>query len=505
MAKENNNFELGPHTLSIDRRLHRINRDRLIERLRNDSDLSSISNNSIVIVLLQGGKSHNNYDTDTEPVFRQESYFHWAFGVREPEFYGAINLNDGRSFLFVPKLPASYSVWMGKLYTLEDYRNRYNVDAVFYTDQICQILKGWKTDIILTLKGINTDSQLETFEAKFDGIEEFSVNSIILHRHMAELRVFKTEEELAVIRYTNKISSEAHIEVMKSIRPGMTEYQLESIFRHYCYFNGGARNLSYTCICASGHNGAILHYGHAAAPNDRTILDGDICVFDMGCEYYCYSSDITCSFPSNGRFTSDQIMIYETVLKANRAVLKACRPGISWRDMHLLAETIILQEMIRHNLLKGDLNAMMKARLGYIFMPHGLGHLLGLDVHDVGGYLDHCPRRSEEPGLRSLRTARILEKGMVLTIEPGLYFIQAQLNTAKNDSELSEFIIWSEIERFSSFGGVRIEDNIVITEEGAELLTNVPRTVQEIETLMAEGRKRSIQFPQQAMIANGLK
>lgn len=147
MAKENNNFELGPHTLSIDRRLHRINRDRLIERLRNDSDLSSISNNSIVIVLLQGGKSHNNYDTDTEPVFRQESYFHWAFGVREPEFYGAINLNDGRSFLFVPKLPASYSVWMGKLYTLEDYRNRYNVDAVFYTDQVS--LATCQTDINL--------------------------------------------------------------------------------------------------------------------------------------------------------------------------------------------------------------------------------------------------------------------------------------------------------------------------------------------------------------------
>ena len=124
------------------------------------------------------------------------------------------------------------------------------------------------------------------------------------------------------------MSSEAHIEVMKSVRPGMTEYQLESIFKHYCYYNGGARHMSYTCICGSGENGAVLHYGHAGAPNEKTIQDGDMCLFDMGCEYYCYSSDITCSFPSNGKFTPDQRMIYEAVLKANRAVMAACKPGI---------------------------------------------------------------------------------------------------------------------------------------------------------------------------------
>lgn len=492
-------FELGPHTLPVERTLHQLNRKRLIEKLQKES---SISEKGGVIVLLQGGKTQNNYDTDTEPVFRQESYFHWTFGVKEPDFYGAIDLENGRSYLFVPRLPESYAIWLGKLYTLEEYRQRYEVDAVFYTDEIKQILKDkLNGKLLLTLKGLNTDSNLETIEAHFDGIEEFQVDNSTLHAHIAELRVYKTAQELEVIRYTNKISSEAHIEVMKSIRPGMTEYQLESIFRHYCYFNGGARLVSYTCICASGENGGILHYGHAAAPNDKTILDGDICCFDMGCEYYCYASDITCSFPANGKFTPDQKLIYEAVLAANRAVLQASKPGVSWRDMHLLAEKVQLEHMLKHGLLKGDINEMMDFRLGHIFMPHGLGHLLGLDVHDVGGYLEHCPPRAQQPGLNKLRTARILQKDMVLTIEPGIYFIGALLEKAQNDPDLSRFIVWSEIERFRSFGGVRIEDNVVITENGAELLTKVPRTVEEIESCMAEGREtKQISFPQMNLI-----
>lgn len=308
--------------------------------------------------------------------------------------------------------------------------------------------------MLLTLKGMNTDSGLETIEATFDGIERFKVDNCLLHDHMAELRVIKTEEELSVIRYTNEISSKAHIEVMKSIRVGMSEYQLESIFRHYCYFNGGARHMSYTCICGSGTNGSILHYGHAAAPNDKTVHDGDMCLFDMGCEYYCYSSDITCSFPANGKFTPDQRIIYEAVLKASRAVIAAAKPGVLWRDMHLLAEKVQLEQLIEHQLLRGNIEEMMEDRLGYIFMPHGLGHLLGIDVHDVGGYLDTCPPRSDKVGLKQLRTSRVLQANMVLTIEPGIYFIDAQLDAARKDPKLSKYFVWDRVEHFRKFGGV---------------------------------------------------
>lgn len=361
------------------------------------------------------------------------------------------------------------------------------------------VLLGLGAKVLHTLVGVNTDSNLPTYEATFSGIDRFQVDGTKLHRHIAEQRVTKTPQELEIIRYTNRVSSEAHIEVMRSIRPGMTEYQLESVFRHYCYYNGGARLMSYNCICGSGPNGAILHYGHAAAPNDKTIQDGDMCLFDMGCEYYCYASDITCSYPSNGKFTPEQRFIYNAVLKANRAVMAASKPGVSWRDLHVLAESIELEQLRDYGLLQGDVDEMVRARLGFIFMPHGMGHLLGIDVHDVGGYLDHCPERSNEMGLNKLRTCRQLKEGMVLTIEPGIYFVDAQLKRAKDDPNLSRFFIWEKIDQFRQFGGVRIEDNIYITADGVELLTKVPRSVEEIEKVMAEGRKRTVTFPQQGL------
>lgn len=125
---------------------------------------------------------------------------------------------------------------------------------------------------------------------------------------------------------------------MRTVRPGMKEYQLESLFLHHCYSEGGARHVCYTCIAATGENSAVLHYGHAGAPNTRTLHEGDMCLFDMGCEYSCYCSDITCSFPVSGKFSDKQRLIYQAVYHANKAVMKAVKPGVSWIDMHLLAE-----------------------------------------------------------------------------------------------------------------------------------------------------------------------
>ena len=144
-------------------------------------------------------------------------------------------------------------------------------------------------------------------------------------------------------------------------------------------FIKGMRNLSYTCICATGHNGSILHYGHAGAPNDKLINDKELCLFDMGGEYYCYGSDITCTFPSNGKFNPKQKTIYEATLKSNRAVLHAVKPGVSWVDMHLLADRVILEELKKAGLLVGDVDEMLEHRVSAVFMPHGLGHFLGLN------------------------------------------------------------------------------------------------------------------------------
>lgn len=208
-----------------------------------------------------------------------------------------------------------------------------------------------------------------------------------------------------------------------------------------------------------------------------------MCLFDMGGEYYCYGSDITCSFPVSGRFTDEQRMIYEAVLDANRQVMNNIRPGVSWTDMHLLAERVELQHLKAAGLIKGDIDDMMESRLGSIFMPHGLGHMLGIDTHDVGGYLDP-QTRSTQPGLKSLRTNRTLEANMCLTIEPGLYFNEFLLNNAYENEILAKFLVKNEIDRFIQFGGVRIEDDIIVTEDGCELLTKVPRSCDEIENWM---------------------
>lgn len=139
---------------------------------------------------------------------------------------------------------------------------------------------------------------------------------------------------------------------------------------------------------SSGDNASVLHYGHAAAANDKKINAEDLCLFDMGGEYYCYASDITTTFPANGKFTSKQKFMYETVLKANRAVLNAIKPGVSWIDMHLLAERVVLEELKKEGLIDGDIDEMLEKRVSAIFFPHGLGHFIGIDTHDVGGYPD---------------------------------------------------------------------------------------------------------------------
>lgn len=206
-----------------------------------------------------------------------------------------------------------------------------------------------------------------------------------------------------------------------------------------------------------------LHYGHASQPNSREIKDGEMCLFDMGANYFGYCADITCSFPANGNFAADQKMIYNAVLAANMAVQSVAKDGVSWVEMHRVANRVMLEKLKEGNLVKGDVDEMIKAGLNYVFQPHGLGHLLGLDVHDVGGYLSHCPERPTQAGFKSLRFARALKAGMYVTIEPGCYFVKPLLEKALSDPEQSKFLVKENIQRFMNFGGVRIEDECAHT------------------------------------------
>ncbi|KAI1714161.1 metallopeptidase family m24 domain-containing protein [Ditylenchus destructor] len=481
-------FWRGKNTLKVPVELFVENRRRLVEALKSVAPSNSV-------VLLQGGIEKNRYNTDAEDLpFRQESYFFWAFGVHESDCYAAIDVGSGRTTLFPPKLPGDYAIWLGKIEPESWFQDKYRVDDVHFHEggNIADQLKKLNPQTLLLLHANNTDSGNWLEPASFKGKDQFSVDTKTLYPVIADLRVFKTDHELEVLRYASKIACDAHMEVMKNIKPDMYEYELESLFRHISYSTGGCRHLSYTCIAASGCNGAILHYGHANAPNAKLIKDGDVCLFDMGPEYNCYASDVTCSFPANGKFTGKQKIVYNAVIRANKAVFESAKPGVRWTDMHKLAEKVILEDLKTAGLLHGDVDEMVEKRLGAVFMPHGLGHFMGLDVHDCGGYLGDALTRSTLPGLKSLRTTRTLAERMVITIEPGCYFIDFMLDRALADPELQKFMNAAKINEFRGIGGVRIEDDVVIWAKGNENMNAcLPRTVDEIEAFMKQHNQAS--------------
>lgn len=473
-------FWMGNKTLKVPYALHAENRQRLLSRFTRSGDIPKHS-----FILLEGGKDEIVYDSDTDRLFRQESFFQWTFGVNEPGFYGAIDVDTGASILFVPNLPAEYAIWLGKIHPTSYFKEKYEVDEVKFVEQLESFFDNMKASTIFTLSGVNTDSGSTAKDAKFPGIEKFTVDKDRLFPDIVECRVIKTQKELEVLRYVARATSEAHKHVMRHIQPGMIEYQLESLFLHHCYYEGGCRYPSYTCVCASGPNGAILHYGHAADPNLRVIRDGDLCLFDMGAEYHCYCADVTCTFPANGKFTEDQKMIYNAVLSAQESVQKTMKAGVSWPDMHRLAERRIIEALLKGGLLhNGSVDEMLGVHLGSVFMPHGLGHFLGLNTHDVGGYPKGGIPRINEPGIKKLRTARILEEGMVITVEPGIYFIDVLLDQALESPDHAKFINADVLKRFRNFGGVRLENDVIVTKDGCEVMSIVPRTVEEIEALM---------------------
>lgn len=486
-------YQLAHFTYAVPMSLFAENRQRLVKRLKSDNP--NISDNGII--LLKGGKEtpYGEGSADVSYLFRQESFFHWAFGVREPDYFGAINLKDGSATLFVPEFPQSYKIWFGKIKTREEIKNDYAVEACDFENNIEEYLIKQNPETIYRLKGVNTDSRIthQPFDHKClnsESLQKVKINDTSLWHSFVESRVIKTEKELDVLRYATKMSSDAHKHVMTHIRPGWYEFQAESEFCNYVYKFGGMRHVGYCCIAATQQNAAILHYGHAGEPNSRHIQDGDMAMFDMGGEYYCYTADISCSYPINGKFSEKQKTIYQAVYDAWKTVQDNLRVGACWVSMHKLAETRILTHLVKAGLLKGNVSEMVEQRLGALFMPHGLGHMIGIDVHDVGGYMSHTPKRSDKPGLCSLRTARKLEKNMCVTVEPGCYFVWEVIqDTFNKNPNLAKYMNMAKLKDFQTFGGIRIESDVIIKEDHCEDMCSVPRTIEEIETFILESRK----------------
>jgi Xaa-Pro dipeptidase len=326
----------------VDMALHAENRARLVAALKADASDPPAPRS---LILLAGGEAEMRHETDHENLFRQESFFQWTFGVRDPDCFGTVDVATGAATLFVPRLPPTYAIWMGKIKTADEWRDAYGVDSVRYVDELPAVFAAANPGCVLVLHGFNSDGKAYAKAATFKGLEAHRVDNGRLWPVICELRTVKTEREIALLRYVSDVTSEAHIAVMQHTKPRHMEYQLESVFQHWCYYHGGCRHMSYTCICASGGNGSILHYGHAGEPNSKRVKAGDLCLFDMGTEYHCYGSDVTTTFPASGTFTPDQLIVYNAVLDATYAVEDAMKPGVVWTDMQTLAYRRILTHL----------------------------------------------------------------------------------------------------------------------------------------------------------------
>ncbi|CAK0827301.1 unnamed protein product, partial [Prorocentrum cordatum] len=313
--------------------MHRRHRERLLERLRPGL---APEERGACLALFQGGQESPVYDTDTVWDFRQESNFQWLFGVREPGCSGALDPESGEALLFVPRLPEDYEAWVGPRRGLQWFRDTYEVDGVFFVDEMASVMKARGAESLLAYHGLNRDSGLRLPSPRFEGCGDFRILSDgRLWDALAECRVVKDEDELAILHFVNDVSSDAHVAVMRGVRPGDPEYVSEASFRHFAFLRGCAR-VGYHCICPSGARCGILHYGHAAFPNAEEVRPGELKLHDMGAEYHCYTADITCTFPVDGRFTAAQRTVYEAVWAATLAVERTMRPGVSYCDMHLL-------------------------------------------------------------------------------------------------------------------------------------------------------------------------
>ncbi|MEP5944413.1 MAG: aminopeptidase P family protein, partial [Balneola sp.] len=373
--------------------------------------------------------------------------------------------------LFVPERDAQYAVWHGYVKTKEQYQEEFQPDHLHYRNDILKVLNELKPETVYCID----DEQAEFVEDLNRG---FNVETEALVDALTYCRVLKTDWELDQLREACRVNDLAYLEVMRSIKPGMYEYEMKAIFNKVQIENGLMQD-AYNGIFASGVNASILHY----VVNNSKIKDGDLFLMDSGFECNGYASDYTRTFPANGKYTDIQKGIYNSVLAGMNKVLGSIKPGVKMEDLHLLAARTMMEGLKDMGVVKGNVDDMMEENIFALFFPHGLGHFLGLDTHDVGGYPKGVDR-IERPGIKFLRARRELLPGMVVTIEPGIYFVPAVLEPAIADPEKNQFLNTEKVESLLGFGGVRIEDDIIVTEDGMENMTNVPKEVGEIEDLM---------------------
>ncbi len=402
---------------------------------------------------------------DVNHAYRQDSDFHYLTGFNEPRALLALvpGREQGETVLFCQPKNAEKELWEGVLLGPDAAVAALAVDQAFPVDEIDRIvpeLMAGRKEICFRI-GADPDFDRQVTrwtlsargKARLGGPApaRFELLDDLLH----ELRLIKSEAEIRLMEEAARISAEGHRRIMQFVRPGIHEYELEAELLH-TFLRNGSRCAAYGSIVGAGANACILHYVN----NDSRIGDGDLVLVDAGCEYQYYAADITRTFPANGRFSAEQRELHDIVLRAQSAAIETVQPGAPWDAPQKASVQVIAEGLRTLGLLSGSIDEIVETEAYKPFYMHRVGHWLGIDVHDVGSYRNGAGWRPYEPG-------------MVTTIEPGIYV------SPDNDGVESR---WRGI-------GVRIEDDVLVTEAGHRVLSaDVPRTAEEIETFMEAGR-----------------
>lgn len=399
---------------------------------------------------------------DAEYQYRQDSDFHYITGFDEPEAVAVLvpGRDHGEYILFCRENDKKMETWNGLRAGQDGAIEKHAADDSFPIDDIDDILPGLlenKEKVYYTM-GVRPDfDQLiikwvnRLREQSRMGIHTPS-EFVSLDHQLHDMRLYKSAAEIKVMRKAAQISAKAHIKAMQFCKPGIYEYQLEAELLH-TFMHEGARLPAYSSIVGGGKNGCILHY----VENSEILKNGDLVLIDAGAEVECYAADISRTFPVNGKYSKEQRALYDIVLAAQLAAIEQVKPGNHWNDPHEAAIKVITQGLIDIGILKGKLETNIRKETYKNFYMHRTGHWLGMDVHDVGDY------KVEDEW-------RVLEPGMVLTVEPGLYISADHDKVAKK---------WHNI-------GIRIEDDVLVTKDGYDVLSkDVLKHPDEIEALMA--------------------
>jgi Xaa-Pro aminopeptidase len=440
-----------------------------------------------VLLFLGNDESPMNYAANTFH-FRQDSTFLYYFGVDQPGYAAIVDLDEGRTILFADDLTIDDIVWTGVLPTVAELAAHGGVQETRPASALETFLQeaAAKGRPVRYLPPYRPENKLRLFrllgvhpDRQKDGA------SIELVRAIVEMRVVKTAEEVAEIEKAVGTSVAMHLAGMRMVHSGIVEAEVAARVTEIALAAGG--HLAFPVI-ATVHGETLHNHYHG-----NTLKPGDLFLLDTGAETALhYAGDLTSTFPVDRTFTPRQRDVYEIVLAAHLAAVAACRPGTRFRDVHRLSCRTLAEGLKGLGLMRGDLDEAVEQGAHALFFQCGTGHMLGLDVHDMEDLGEVWVGYEGEPkslqfGLKSLRLARPLQPGFIFTVEPGLYFIPELTRRWRAERKHEAFVNYDGVERFLDFGGVRIEENIVITADGNRILGPWrPRTIAEVESVRAQ-------------------